>query len=232
MDSGIWEKPPEWFKIWMYILMAVNFKENWLPEGSKYMTYEEIKMNCKGVTVHQIQKAVSWLKASGNIATQKATRWMVVSVANYSQYQKDTITPKATQKATEEPDRSQTEATLYIEEGKKERKKECNNIKDNTIVLSKNTKNTKGFFDIIKNYEETKISTPEEIETIKEMTEGILEWQELFKFYNYWVETWKSWKQRWEMQKTFELKRRLATWKWNNTGGFETKKSKQRVFWE
>lgn len=36
---------------------------------------------------------------------------------------------------------------------------------------------------------------------------------ELFKFYNYWCEKTPDWKRvRWQTEKTFEVKRRLATW--------------------
>jgi len=36
---------------------------------------------------------------------------------------------------------------------------------------------------------------------------------ELIKFYSYWTESNQSWtKQRWQMEKTFDVKRRLATW--------------------
>lgn len=120
-ESEIWSKPPEWLKIWLYILMEVNFKENWLPIGSKYMTYDEIKLNCKGVTISQIDHAVRWLKVSGMLATQKATRWMVVSVANYSQYQTLENDTKATQKARGQREVSDRSAILYKEERKKER---------------------------------------------------------------------------------------------------------------
>lgn len=39
--------------------------------------------------------------------------------------------------------------------------------------------------------------------------------KELFKFWNYWTEKDMKWKQRWRKEKTFEVKRRLATWLWN-----------------
>lgn len=87
-----------------------------------------------------------------------------------------------------------------------------NNIISNKLDIIDTNKN---FFSILNEYEQTWILDEDKIEIIKNITNWILEWKELLKFYNYWSEKWKSWKMRWQMEKTFELKRRLITWKWN-----------------
>jgi len=124
LESEIWHKPAAWFKIWSYILMEVNFKENWLPEWSKYMSYEWIRLGCPGVSWGQIDKFFRWSKSVDSLSTSKSTRWMVVSVANYSQYQCIEKTPKSIAKSMT----SRWPVDTIIEEGKKK--------EDNTNVLS------------------------------------------------------------------------------------------------
>jgi len=124
LESEIWHKPAAWFKIWSYILMEVNFKENWLPEWSKYMSYEWIRLGCPGVSWGQIDKFFRWSKSVDSLSTSKSTRWMVVSVANYSQYQCIEKTPKSIAKSMT----GRWPVDTIIEEGKKK--------EDNTNVLS------------------------------------------------------------------------------------------------
>lgn len=52
--------------------------------------------------------------------------------------------------------------------------------------------------------------------------------EELVKFYNYWTEKNAKGKERWEMEKFFDIKRRIATWL-GNASKFETNKPKQEL---
>lgn len=87
-------------------------------------------------------------------------------------------------------------------------------IKPETIepsVIVASTKNENDmFFETIQSDTDSIIDSmniPEEhIETAR---------RELFKFWNYWTEKDMRWKERWRKEKTFEVKRRLATWLWN-----------------
>lgn len=54
---------------------------------------------------------------------------------------------------------------------------------------------------------------PNKISDLNEITESSLDFKELFRFYNYWVEKTKFGKMRWELEKTFELDRRIIKWK-------------------
>ncbi len=125
MDSWIWEKPTEWFKLWTYILMTVNFTENWVPVWSKHLKYEWIKIWCPGITDNQIDSFIRWAKSAWMLTTQKTTRWMILSVANYSQYQWQEKEVKPTQKPTVDRNTTETQPTLY---NKNERMKEWKNI--------------------------------------------------------------------------------------------------------
>ena len=84
---------------------------------------------------------------------------------------------------------------------------ESNKINENSI------NNTYIFFNFLNKYEKSWKLEEEDILKIKEITKWILEWEELLKFYNYRAEKNKSWKMRWELEKTFEIHRRLLKWK-------------------
>lgn len=81
----------------------------------------------------------------------------------------------------------------------------------------------KDFIKSVKEKDEVFLSLSEKLSTEKsldvEMVRG-----ELTKFVNYWTELNKSGtKQRWELEKVFEVQRRLATWFGNVKGGFSPK---------
>ena len=52
--------------------------------------------------------------------------------------------------------------------------------------------------------------------------------QEYVKFYDYWTEKNAKGKERWEMEKFFDIKRRIATWL-NNANKFESNKPTQQL---
>jgi len=122
-------KPAIWFKVWVYILGNVFWKDKGkLKRGQGYFKYEWIK-NATGATQDQLKHCIEYLKASQMIATQKATRGMVVTVLNYDDYQDFNHYKSHTEshlKATQKPHRSHTNK----EEGKegKERKEENKGI--------------------------------------------------------------------------------------------------------
>lgn len=55
--------------------------------------------------------------------------------------------------------------------------------------------------------------------------------QEWIKFCLYWSETWKTWKIRAETEKTFELKRRFATWISRKKESFQRNTIKSNSIW-
>ncbi len=85
-DSEIFNKPSDWFKVWIYILWKVNFKDNWLPRWSAYFKYEWIERDCK-VKYNIVTKICKYLKEKNQIEVKKATHGCVISVVNYSLYQ-------------------------------------------------------------------------------------------------------------------------------------------------
>lgn len=86
LNSDIWKKPPEYLKIFIYILLKVNHKDGLFPRGSNFFNFSEERI--PGVTAHQIYHFLKWASTEGNIlAKQKTTRGVVLKVNNYDRYQ-------------------------------------------------------------------------------------------------------------------------------------------------
>lgn len=87
LKSDIWKKPPEYLKIFLYILLRVNHKDGLFPRGSNFFNFSDERLS--GVTIDQIYKFLSWAKSEKVqiLATQKSTRGVVIKVNNYDLYQ-------------------------------------------------------------------------------------------------------------------------------------------------
>ena len=87
LNSDIWKKPPEYLKIFLYILLRVNHKNELYPRGSNFFNFSDQKPD--GVTLNQIYKFLSWARSEKVqiLATQKSTRGVVIKVNNYDRYQ-------------------------------------------------------------------------------------------------------------------------------------------------
>lgn len=105
-DSEIFNKPSDWFKVWIYILWKVNFKDNWLPRWSAYFKYEWIERDCK-VKYNIVTKICKYLKEKNQIEVKKATHGCVITVVNYSLYQW-VINYKSKTQATQRQDTGNT----------------------------------------------------------------------------------------------------------------------------
>jgi len=88
IESDIFiDKPDKWFKIWFYLVSRVNHSDNKkFKRGQALIKYEWIS-DKTGATKHQIDHFMRWAKEAQMLATQKATRGMVVTIAKYDYYQ-------------------------------------------------------------------------------------------------------------------------------------------------
>lgn len=118
--SEIWRKPPEYLKIFLYILLKVNHKDGKFPRGSNFFNFAEERPS--GVTINQIYKFLAWARQDKSkiLATQKATRGIIIKVNNYDLYQ--------TANNYERQDRRQDNGRTEGDTINKNDKKEENNI--------------------------------------------------------------------------------------------------------
>ena len=88
LESEIfYKKPGDWFKIWFYIINKVNYADTELfKKGQGFFKYKWIAENCL-VSESQVEHCIRWLKWSKQIATQKVTRGLVITVLNWDAYQ-------------------------------------------------------------------------------------------------------------------------------------------------
>lgn len=107
IESEIWEKPPLYLKVWMYLLMRAQYKPfKDLERGELVVSIPELIEACsykvgyrtEKPTKSQIFNILEWLRNSNEgsderysnetmIETTKTTRGMVVKVTNYNVYQ-------------------------------------------------------------------------------------------------------------------------------------------------
>nr|DAD89806.1 MAG TPA: replisome organizer [Myoviridae sp. ctsip2] len=92
IESQIWLKPPEYLKIWIYILFQVNFHNTKnLPRGTGFFNFRQEKI--PGVTLNQVYEFLRWAKTlhptdlTTQITTKKTTRGIILKVNNYGKYQ-------------------------------------------------------------------------------------------------------------------------------------------------
>ena len=122
-DIFFW-KPPEWLKIWIYILLKVQYQNGrHFARGTEYFNWEEDKRNLKGVTKHQWYHCIEFLRKQGMIATQKTTRGNIVKVLKYDTYQNPALYKSETKSEAGAKQKRSTSETI-LKELKKGRKKE------------------------------------------------------------------------------------------------------------
>lgn len=138
-DSDIWHKPPEWLKIWLYILWNVNFKDsNDFKRWENFFRYEVIAVECK-CSINTVNKCIKFLKEAGQIQNRKTTRGAIITVNKYDIYQD--LSNYGRIEAVQKQNRSSTGTNTIIEEWKNVKMKE---------LLSKESKPQKTFsFDFV-----------------------------------------------------------------------------------
>ncbi|MCD7740514.1 MAG: hypothetical protein LUH11_04110, partial [Candidatus Gastranaerophilales bacterium] len=88
LQSEIWiNKPAEWLKIFIYILLKVNHKDEFFPRGSNFFNFSESVP--PGTNKNQCYNFLKWAKNPKIqiLTTQKTTRGVIVKVNNYNDYQ-------------------------------------------------------------------------------------------------------------------------------------------------
>ena len=92
IESEIWQKPPAYLKIWIYILSKVNWKKSKKNDiGEELFNFTKEKI--PGVKLSQVYDFLRWAKTVNSrdqttqITTQKTTRGIRLKVTKYKYYQ-------------------------------------------------------------------------------------------------------------------------------------------------
>lgn len=149
LQSEIWRKPPEWLKLFLYILLKVNHENQLFPRGSNFFNFSEERP--EGVTYNQVREFFRWAtsKKIQFCTTQKTTRGVIIKVNNYDKYQ--TLSNYQKQNTTQNENKTDTKQTQNKNTtiNKNERIKELNNI---ISIEEKSKKFTPPTFEEIKDY--------------------------------------------------------------------------------
>lgn len=87
IDSEIWSKPSDWLKIWLHILMNVNYWDtNDFKRWENFFRYDIIALDCR-CSINTVNKCIKYLKVAEQIQNRKTTRGAIITVINYDKYQ-------------------------------------------------------------------------------------------------------------------------------------------------
>ena len=93
LKSDIWQQKPSWWlKVWEYILLRVNHKDNkQFKRGQNFFKRGQIHYDCKlhleGIEPDTVDNVIRWLRKTRQISTKKAMRGIIITVCNYESYQ-------------------------------------------------------------------------------------------------------------------------------------------------
>ena len=204
-DHWVWEDP-RYLRAWMDMLMMANYSEVKKPYKDTIVTIKrgEFPASIRGLSerwdmaTNTVRNFLNRLKTDTMIDTHTKYGFTLVKIVNYDKYQSqtDTLTDTVGDTLTDTLTDTVTDTTI---------------IKDNKI----NKRNNSG---VAKN------STPTLKERFAIFSEKVnkvgkekgLTKQEIDKFIDHWGASNEGGrKMRWEMEKVFDLSRRINTWKAN-----------------
>ncbi len=116
-DSDIWMKPPEYVKIWLYLIGKANHKGRsyrgyFCDRGEYFCDYQELrdqlkyKIGYRNKQYHEnhMKNIMKFLRDTQRIATAKRPRGLLVTILNYDAYQSLKSYEKTTEIHSEETD--------------------------------------------------------------------------------------------------------------------------------
>lgn len=220
-EKSYYSKDSEKLHLWIHLLLSANWSEKEellggkpiLCQAGEFTTGRKQLSRDTGIDEYKIERALTYFeKIEQQIAQRKTSTNRLISILNWDKYQ--IIAQQNAQQLHN--DCTTTAQRLHTPKEYKEEKKEI--IKKNNIDAAKAATKIR--------IEEFKIS----LFKYTKLKGGIYEDNLVKEFYEYWSELNKSeTKMRWELQKTFEVSKRLATWIKNNDKFKHTYKSKSNI---
>lgn len=142
MGNEIWSKPAWWFKVWVYVIGNVAFKDHGrFKRGQGLFTCKKIHADChlaqEGV---KPETAENWIRTGrrwGQITTQKTTRGIIITVVNYDKYQNAIGYKNGTENRTESMTQTESEPPKDRMIQKEVKKKEEKNKYAEFVTMTK-----------------------------------------------------------------------------------------------
>lgn len=206
-----WYAVPNMAHLFQHLIREANHEtQYWRDvriERGQILTGLDSLQRQTGITVRSLRTCLKRLKSTGEIARQTTNRFSLITINNYEVYQgSDVDSDRQNDKQADKRVTSKRQASDRPADSKQEVKNEKNDKK----------------IDITSRQESFKL------ELQKHASEfGI---QTVNAFYDYWSESnQQQTKMRYEMQKTWDTKKRLATWK-RNESNFGPKHKPEQTF--
>ena len=210
----------EWYddintcRLFIHLLLKVNYidtKWRWI-EIKKWERLTSIwnLSSETGLSPMQVRYCIKKLKTTNEITIKTTNNYTLIKLNNYDKYNWDNI--QVNKRVTNEQQTSNKRVTTNKEgkKGKKEKNILVTNMEEEISKEILPPKNKITFQDLLKeNFNEDFINklkvkygiTSEELKTETEL------------FILYWTEKSPNWnKEKWEMEKTYEIQRRFYTW--------------------
>lgn len=89
LDSEIMTKPPEWFKLWIVILLRCNYEDSGIYKRGELVTKYEYLASEAWVSLNIVDKFLRWAsdERRNMVETQKLTRGVKIRVVKYDDFQ-------------------------------------------------------------------------------------------------------------------------------------------------
>lgn len=215
------------FRLFVVLIMMASYEDKQVTWNGKEITLKRGQFIAGrfslaeklGLNPNTLYKRLQTLRRMGLIATMSNNRFTLITIVKYSQYQDVSASGNNTgnNKVTTKEQLSNTTNNITI--------KQLNNNTESgaNAPLPTTLRRKDDFFENTENQD--KVIT---WLVGKGMSEDFAK-IELAKFISYWTETNATGKMRYEKEKFFEVKRRLATWFSRANGNFNNKPSQGRT---
>lgn len=201
----------DYFTIWVKLLLYATHKDRKAIFGGKEITLvpgqlitgrTHLGVNSK-ISDSKVQRILKWLENAQQIEQQTTNQNRLITILNWSQYQD--YEQQAEQQVNNERTTSEQRVNTYKND--KNIKNDKNDKKREVASAPTPSDKAKDFFS------NTQLQEDVVSALIAKGVPDQVARKEVSKFVSYWTELNKSGtKQRWQMEKAFEVNRRLATW--------------------
>lgn len=206
-----WWDDPQMVHVWIYFLLKANYQDSkWhgidIPRGSFVTSIDTISKDTH-LSVREIRTCLNKLKTTGEVTIKATNRYSVITICKYDIYNSvdaESDKPSDTQQDKQETSKRQTRDKQATTDNNNKEYKETKEeiIKENTDVSKKND------FSLDKAREKFKTSIKPYV--------GKYGNDMCNDFFEYWTEpTQNGKKMRYQLERTWEIGRRLARWNHN-----------------
>lgn len=199
--------------LFLHLLLSANYEEKkWLSytiERGQVVIGLSSLSEMLGLSFQQIRTSLGKLESTGEITRKTTNKFTIVTICKYDCYQQfDSVNQQAEQQTNNKQITNEQQTNN-------------NNIRNKEIKKERNNKE-----EIDKSISKKKPKEERELDfrnKVAEIASGLYDQGMIDKFCDYWTESNEgaNSKLKFEMQKTFDISRRLATWNNNNKSRFE-----------